>query len=295
MDVLILILIIFGATIMLGNIFAYLYFLYRLRDVLSSGSKKDAILSNIGFALLVFFLAGYIFVAFTSNKDILVALLLFFGSIFVSLVIVVMSHLLSTAKTRSLEIADALIGIIDARDPNLHGHSRHVKNLTMLFYSYLPHHYKSALNPISLEFASLMHDVGKLEVPEGILNKPAKLNDEEWAIMKMHPKYGVKLLKPIKSFDAISDWILYHHERIDGNGYYKQEPSAIPLASKIISIADTYSAITMRRSYKDARSHEEAIKIIKEVAGTQLDKDLVEIFVNIPKEKILACIPANIE
>ena len=295
MDVLILILIISGAIIMLGNIFAYLFFLFRLKDVLSSGSKKDAILSNIGFLLLVFFLGGYIFVAIASSRDILVALILFFGSIFVSLVIVIMSHLLSTAKTRSLEIADALIGIIDARDPNLHGHSRHVKNLTMLFYSYLPHHYKSALNPISLEFASLMHDVGKLGVSEEILNKPTKLNEEEWAIMKMHPKIGVKLLKPIKSFDAISDWILYHHERMDGNGYYKQKGSAIPLASKIISIADTYSAITMKRSYKDARSHEEAIKIIKEVAGTQLDKDLVEIFVKIPKEKVLACMPESIE
>ena len=295
MNVLILILIILGAVIMLGNIFAYLFFLFRLKDVLSSGSKKDAILSNIGFLLLVFFLGGYIFVAIASSRDILVALILFFGSIFVSVVIVIMSHLLSTAKARSLEIADALIGIIDARDPNLHGHSRHVKNLTMLFYSYLPRHYKSALNPISLEFASLMHDVGKLGVSEEILNKPTKLNEEEWAIMKMHPKIGVKLLKPIKSFDAISDWILYHHERMDGNGYYKQEGSAIPLASKIISIADTYSAITMKRSYKDARSHEEAIKIIKEVAGTQLDKDLVEIFVKIPKEKMLACMPESIE
>ena len=140
-----------------------------------------------------------------------------------------------------------------------------------------------------------MHDIGKLGVPEAILNKPAKLTDEEWEIMKTHPKKGVKLLKPLETFRSVEDWILYHHERADGNGYYKMKPEEVPIAAKIIAIADTYSAITMRRSYKEPRTHEEAIVIIKEVAGTQLDKELVDIFVTIPKEELEKCIPEQVK
>lgn len=141
----------------------------------------------------------------------------------------------------------------------------------MLFYRYLPKTIKNELNPVSLEYAALMHDVGKLGVPESILNKPGKLDEDEWAVMRSHPKVGVKILKPLHAFDDISGWIEYHHERIDGNGYYKVSGETIPLAAKMIAIADTYSAITMRRSYKAPKTHEDAIEIIKSVSGTQLD------------------------
>ena len=132
-------------------------------------------------------------------------------------------------------------------------------------------------------------------MPEAILNKPAALTDEEWEIMKQHPKIGVKLLKPLKSFESINDWILYHHERVDGNGYYKKQNEEIPLAAKMIAIADTYSAIVMRRSYKKPRTHEDAVAIIKEVAGKQLDAELVNIFLSIPKEELEACMPERIK
>ena len=295
MDILIIVLIILGSALMVTNIIRYIYFLKSTHDVLSSGSRRDIFRKHLALVLLIFFLIGYICIAIFSKPDIMMALILFGGSIFVMIVLTLMYGLLDTVKKRSIDIAEVLVGVIDARDPNLNGHSRHVQEITMLFYKYLPKDIRSTINPVSLEYAALMHDVGKLGVPESILNKPAKLDADEWAIMKKHPKVGIKILKPLKTFDKISGWILYHHERIDGNGYYNVKAEDIPMAAKIIAIADTYSAITMRRSYKNPRTHEDAIKIITDVAGTQLDKTLVDIFITIPKDELEKCIPDEVK
>ena len=295
MDIIITTIIILGTIVMVQNILWYISFLRNSRDIFSSGTKQEKISHITGLILLIFFFLGYTFIWIFSDPDMMVALILFFGSVFVTIMLYITFTLLDSVKKRSLDIAEVLIGVIDARDPNLNGHSVHVQNLTMLIYRYLPRQLKNKINPISLEYASLMHDIGKLGVPEAILNKPSKLNDEEWEKMREHPMIGVNILKPLRAFEEIDDWIFSHHERMDGNGYYKVEGKDIPLAARIISIADTYSAITMRRSYKDPRTHEDAISIIKDVAGTQLDKELVEIFISIPKEEVIACIPETIK
>lgn len=284
-----------GAVIMITNIVRYINFLRTTHDVLSSGSPRDRFRKYLALALLVFFLIGYIGIAVISKPDMLMAQILFWGSVFVMIVLTLMFGLLETAKKNSIDIAEVLVGVIDARDPNLNGHSLHVQAITMLFYEYLPNAIKKDINPVSLEYAALMHDVGKLGVPESILNKPDKLDESEWEVMRAHPKVGVKILHPLKNFASISDWILYHHERADGNGYYHVKMDEIPLAARIIAIADTYSAITMKRAYKEACTHEEAIKIIKEVAGTQLDKDLVDIFLTIPQNELENCRPEKVE
>ena len=290
-----LILIVLGAAIMVWNIYRFFKLMVITRnDVISSNKKSDMQWLNIAFALLIFFLCGYLFVGLVSGANLMTALILFFGSIFVSIIITLMNHLLDTAKERSLDISEVLVGVIDARDPNLNGHSRNVQNLTMLIYDYLPSEMKKDINPVSLEYAALLHDIGKLGVPEAILNKPASLDDKEWVVMHTHPRKGVEILKPLTSFEMISPWIEFHHERIDGKGYYGLKGDEIPLPARIIAVADTYSAITMRRSYKKARSHEEAIAIMKEVAGTQLDADLIDIFLTIPKEELEKCRPAEI-
>ncbi|MBE5775301.1 MAG: HD domain-containing protein [Clostridiales bacterium] len=245
--------------------------------------------------MVIFFLLGYLYVGIFSNTNLLLAFILFFGSVFVAIVITLLDHLMETARTRSIDIAEVLIGVIDARDPNLNGHSLSVQNLTMTLYRHLPSHLRSQINPVSLEYAALMHDVGKLGVPEAILNKPGKLDEDEWAVMKQHPRTGVRILKPLHTFDDVSDWIEYHHERIDGKGYYGVNGDDIPLAARIIAIADTYSAITMRRSYKDPKTHEDAVEIIKDVAGTQLDAELVDIFLTIPKEELEKCTPEEVK
>ncbi len=294
MQALILTLILTGSALMVANIVFYILFITKMNDVVSGGRKKDQVLLFTGLTLLVFFLIGYLIIGFSKPDDLVMALVLFFGSVFVTIMLVLTKTLISTAKERSLQIAQVLIDVVDARDPNLHGHSRHVQNLTMCLYRHLPKQLKSKINPTSLEYASLMHDVGKLGVPESILNKPGKLDEEEWKVMKNHPKIGVHFLNRVSSFQKISDWVLYHHERADGKGYYGAAPEITPLAAKIIAVCDTYSAITMKRSYKEARSHEEAIAIIKEAAGTQLDPTIVDIFTSIPKEELLSCTPEGL-
>lgn len=233
--------------------------------------------------------------AFAGKPDYLMAGILFFGAIFVSLALVLMYYLVDTLKDRSLEVTETLIGVIEARDSNLNGHSRNVQMLCMCLYKHLPTEMKEGINPVNFEYAALLHDVGKLGVPEAILNKPGKLDPDEWDVMKQHPKIAMDLLKSLPSFENIKDWILYHHERIDGKGYYGIPGDDIPMAARIIAVCDTYSAITMRRSYKDKRTHEEAMEIIKDVAGSQLDPDITTIFKTIPKEELQACTPETVD
>lgn len=280
---------ILGISLMVVNIIKYRECMISMRDVLTAGVKRLKIWKNMAMMLLLFFFVGYVFVTVLGHPDLMTASILFGGSIFVAIMVTFILRGLETVKERSIDVAEVLFGVIDARDPNLNGHSRHVQNLTMLLFEYVPYSRKKDINEVSLEYAALMHDVGKLGVPENILNKPAKLNDEEWEVMRQHPDIGTQILNPLTSFSHIMPWILYHHERIDGKGYHGLKGDDIPYASRMIAVADTYSAITMRRSYKAPHTHEEAITMMKEVAGTQLDEELVEIFAQIPKDKIMKC------
>ena len=159
MDTVIRILIILGAVNMVGNIYRYGVFLHSSQDVLSSGRKRDVFWMRLALVLLIFFLLGYLVVGFASEPSIMVSLILFFGSVFVTIVETLMFKLIETAKERSIDVAEVLVGVIDARDPYLNDHSQHVKALTMLFYKYLPKQMKRELNPVSLEYAALLHDV----------------------------------------------------------------------------------------------------------------------------------------
>ena len=199
------------------------------------------------------------------------------------------------SERRTMEISEALVSVLGARDPNLNGHCKHVQNLTMLLYKYLPEKLRTNVNKSELSYAALFHDVGKMGIPESILNKPGKLDDSEWEIMKKHPYISTTILSSVSSFKTIEKWVLYHHERIDGNGYYKKKLKDIPFESKMIAVADTYSAITMRRSYKDPKTHVQAIEILQDVKGKQLDSELVDIFSKIPLEELHACIPENLD
>ncbi|MBQ6781169.1 MAG: HD domain-containing protein [Treponema sp.] len=294
MLVLIYTMIALGVIIMVTNIYRYLLFLHSLHDVLSAGQSSGRFWKRFALVLLIFFLCGYIFIGVFSHPDLMMAGILFGGSIFVMIMLMLLFHLVHSVKENSLTMTETLIGMIESRDSNLNGHSRYVQNLTMLFFKYLPSELKADINPVSLEYAALMHDVGKLGIPESILNKPGRLDEEEWKLMREHPRLGVKFMESMQSFKHIMPWILYHHERIDGKGYYQLPGNEIPLAARIISICDTYSAITMRRSYKDAMPYEIALSIINDVAGSQLDADLVQIFSKIPRAELENCVPKNL-
>ena len=291
MEYVILGMIICGVLIMVTNIIRFALFIRDSADVLSSGVKTDTIWKYFSLILLIFFLIGYILVAVIGKPDLIVAGILFGGSVFVALVLTLMFRLIGTVKSNCLNIAEALVRVEDDMGPNATGHSRYVRNVALLLYDYLPATKKIGINRVSLEFATLMHDVGKLRVPPDILNKPSSLNGEEWEILKKHPKDSVDILKPLISFREIFPWIEYHHERLDGYGYYQLKAKDIPLASRIISIADTYASLTSNRNYRAARTHENAIQVIRDVSGSQLDPELVNIFIRIPRDKLVACSP----
>lgn len=287
------ILILAGACIMVVNIFRFRRFIRRQSDILSGGNTRVRKLEYMDYVLLILFLIGYLIVLFTYRKSAVIALILFGGSVFVALVETALFDQIDTIKNRTQEISGVMIDAIEARDPSLRGHSLHVRNLTKIMYAYLPENIKNEINEVSLEYAALMHDIGKLGVPEEILNKADKLTKEEWDIMRRHPKIGVDILKPIHAFDSILPWIEYHHERMDGLGYYHLPGDKIPMGARIIAVCDTYSVITMKRPYKEPKSYEQAIVIMKRAAGSQLDPYLVDCFVRIPKEKIMAAIPED--
>jgi HD-GYP domain-containing protein (c-di-GMP phosphodiesterase class II) len=130
-----------------------------------------------------------------------------------------------------------------------------------------------------LHRASVLHDLGKIGVREAVLNKPGKLTEEEFAEIVRHPETAVRILEPIPFFRPLLPAILHHHERFDGKGYPSRlAGSNIPLASRIMTIADTFDAMTSTRAYRKALSSADAIAEIRRCSGTQFDPDIVPIF-----------------
>ncbi|MBN2300300.1 MAG: PocR ligand-binding domain-containing protein [Acholeplasmataceae bacterium] len=137
-----------------------------------------------------------------------------------------------------------------------------------------------------LEFAGLMHDIGKITIPDRILDKPGKLTEEEWVIMKTHTINGYHILRSADKYSQLAEYALTHHERWDGKGYpngLKEEE--IPLFSRVISICDAYEAMTADRPYREALGFEFAVAELNRCAGSQFDGNLVKVFVKSINEK----------
>ena len=135
---------------------------------------------------------------------------------------------------------------------------------------------------IKLQYAGLFHDVGKYEVPDSVLNKPGKLDDKEYSLMKRHPEISADLIEPLAKlhfFEKILPGVLHHHERIDGLGYpFGLEGDKIPIEARIILIVDTFDAMTSDRAYRKGLPDEVAFKEIKKCSGSQFDTHLAKIF-----------------
>ena len=171
---------------------------------------------------------------------------------------------------------------LDAKDKYTHGHSMRVTlyALALAKKMDLP---DDLLEEI--ETTGLLHDIGKIAIPEKILLKPGKLTEEEYAVIKTHPELGEKLVEGIEKLKLISGWLKSHHERYDGKGYPDGlAGEQIPVSSRIIAIADTYDAMTSSRSYRSALPHDSAMIEIEHCSGTQFDPNLAELFGQIGDE-----------
>ena len=137
------------------------------------------------------------------------------------------------------------------------------------------------LSPDELEvlrWASILHDVGKIGMPESILKKPGRLTSEEYEIVKEHPDRGYKVLAPIRQLSAASLGVRCHHEMVDGRGYpLGLHGTEIPRVARIIAVADTYDALTSTRPYRLRRTPDQAWTVIQSVRGTQLDHEVVDV------------------
>lgn len=132
-----------------------------------------------------------------------------------------------------------------------------------------------------VSFGFLLHDIGKIGVPDHILRKPGELNEQEWEIMRAHPEMGARIVAPMGFEDHTLDVIRFHHERWDGGGYpYGIEGTDIPLAARVFAVADTYDALTCERPYRTAIEKDIALHYISLEAGAQFDPEVVSSFIS---------------
>ena len=130
-----------------------------------------------------------------------------------------------------------------------------------------------------IEMGALLHDIGKVGVPDGILNKPARLTDEEYAVVKRHPEFGWTVLRNLPGFERSSLFVLHHHENFNGTGYPAQlKESEIPVGARIVSVIDAFDAMVSSRPYRRGLPFHEAARRLVESSGTQFDPLVVQTF-----------------
>lgn len=176
-----------------------------------------------------------------------------------------------------LEMLHELAVALEVKDPYTHGHSRRVER----------HAYRTAMalglssqDIEDLRTAASLHDVGKIDIPDAILRKPGPLTEAEQEVIKAHPEIGAELVRPAVP-QTVTEAILHHHERWDGHGYPSGlAGSDIPLAARIIAVADAYDAITSARPYKTGSARRDAVAVLERGSGVQFDAEVVAAFIS---------------
>jgi putative nucleotidyltransferase with HDIG domain len=176
---------------------------------------------------------------------------------------------------------EALVNALDARDQETKGHSIRVSRYMMDIAREVGVK-EGTQEWVDMQRGSLLHDVGKIGVSDSILLKPAKLTDEEWALMRKHPEIGYNMLRQVKFLQGPAEIILAHHERWDGRGYPKGlHEDEISLGARIFTVVDTFDSMTSDRPYRKALSTLESMNEIMACSGTQFDPMVVEAFLDV--------------
>ena len=176
----------------------------------------------------------------------------------------------------AVETVTSLAKLIGNRDQYTGEHSARVRDIALA----IGREVKLPADLLSeLAIAAVLHDIGKIGIPEQILNKTGKLTESEYAIIQRHPQLGYDALVNIKQLEKVAEYILYHHECYDGRGYpSKKAGEEIPLISRILSIADVYEAITSDRVYRKAMNLEQTIMVMRAGRGTKFDPEILDAF-----------------
>ncbi len=186
----------------------------------------------------------------------------------------------------ALSIIYALAATVDAKDSYTYGHSRKVSEYAVLMAEELD---MPGEKVNLLRAAGLLHDIGKVGVPDSILTKQSALTGEEWSPIRTHPELGVEILKHVADLNNCLPAILHHHEHFDGSGYPDGlKNTNIPIEARILSIADAYDAMTSPRPYRTQLTLEDALIELKRCAGTQFDPELVETFCKLMHKRMLS-------
>lgn len=183
------------------------------------------------------------------------------------------SRLYQTIENATLEVTESLAAALESRDGTTGTHINRTQGMV-----------ESVARTLGLDagkvraarFAAVLHDIGKIGVPDAVLNKPGKLNKVEWEIMRRHPATGAKILSGISGFERVADAVDKHHERFDGKGYpWGISGTDIPVEARIISVVDAFDAMTNDRPYREAMGHGEALTELERESGKQFDPTIV--------------------
>lgn len=194
-------------------------------------------------------------------------------------------RLLETLSNLIVDVVVAMALAIESRDPYTGGHVERVTAYSILLGK---HAGLGRIDIATLRIGGLLHDIGKIAVPDAILRKPLPLTNDEFDQMKQHPTVGHQIISPIPQFKKAAPIVRWHHERMDGKGYPDGlTGNEIPYLARLAAIADTYDAMTSDRPYRRGLDMDVAREEIKRCAGTQFDPELAQIFYDIPKEELL--------
>src|SRR5215204_623210 len=197
---------------------------------------------------------------------------------------IALSEALKSLTTVHSGTLDALALAMDYRDKSTSGHSRRVASLTA---SVASQHGVSGEALRQIEHGALLHDIGKLKIPDSILWKPAELDAIEWVTMRKHPEFGYEFLRDLEFLNDAAELVLAHHEKFDGSGYPRGlRGDRIPLGARIFAVVDAVDAMIYKRPYNQPVTFREAAEEIRRCAGAHFDPDVVPLAVEVLAEEV---------